>query len=172
VAVEAEDQRVQAVADVGQPLGVLDHAVELVAVDDQEPLAVGGAVFGLAADGDAAEVQPGVLPRRLVVVAGHVDHPRALARLAQHLLHHVVVALLPVPRLLQLPAVDDVADQVQGVGLVVAQEVEQEGGLAAGGAEVDIGNPDGAVALVHRVLRRGADAPMVAQRCDRRMWRR
>ena len=61
-------------------------------MDHEEPPAVGGAVLGLGADLDAAEGEPEELARRLVVVAGDVGDLRALARLAQHLLHHVVVA--------------------------------------------------------------------------------
>jgi hypothetical protein len=80
---------------------------------------------------DAQEVAGG-----LVVVAGDVDHLDALAGHAQNLLHHVVVGLRPVPAALQLPAVDDVADQIEPVALDVADEVEQDLGLAASRAEV------------------------------------
>jgi hypothetical protein len=44
-----------------------------------------------------------------------------------------------------LPAVDDVADEVKIVGLVVPQKVEKIVGLAAGGAQMDVGDPDGAI---------------------------
>ena len=43
---------------------------------------------------------------------------------------------------LQLPAVDDVADEIDGLGVVVAQEVEQPFGLAAARAEMNIGNEE------------------------------
>jgi hypothetical protein len=85
-------------------------AIESIAMDDQEPAALPRLVHGLADHVDAAEMQIGVVAQRLVVVAGHVDDPRPLASLAQHLLDHVVVALVPEPRFLQAPAVDDVAD--------------------------------------------------------------
>ena len=42
----------------------------------------------------------------------------------------------------QLPAVDDVADQIDRVGIVIAQEVEQAFGLAAARAEMNIGNEE------------------------------
>ena len=71
---------------------------------------------------DAAEIVGDITARELVVIAGHEDHACALAGLAQDLLHHVVVALRPVPRSAQLPAVDDVADQVQRLAFGVAQE--------------------------------------------------
>ena len=118
----------------------------------------------LVADRDAAEREPEVVPRRLVVVAGDVDDLRALARLAQHLLDDVVVRLVPVPAALQLPAVDDVADEVQVVGFGAAQEFEQRPRLAAGRAEVGVGDEDGteSESIVPRA--RGSEA------C-RRQWR-
>ena len=59
---------------------------------------------------------PQIVAQELVVVAGDVDDARALARLAQQLLHDVVVRLRPVPALLQPPAVDDVADEIDRLG--------------------------------------------------------
>jgi hypothetical protein len=66
-----------------------------------------------------------VAARELVMVARNENHARALAGLAQQLLHDVVVGLRPEPAAAQLPAVDDVADQEQEVALDFAQEVEQ-----------------------------------------------
>ena len=66
----------------------------------------------------------------------------ALAGQAQDLLHHVVVRLRPVPAALQLPAVDDVADQIERVAVHVADEVEQQLGLAAARAQMDVGDED------------------------------
>ena len=77
---------------------------------------------GVLDDRDPAELQPDELAQLLIVIAGDVDDLRALARRAQHLLHDVVVRLRPVPALLQLPAVEDVADQVERVGLCVRRK--------------------------------------------------
>src|SRR5690348_18290831 len=74
------------------------------------------------------------------VIAGDVDQPGALARLAQQLLHHVVVRRGPVPGRAQLPAVDDAPDQVDRVGVVAAEEIEQSVGLTAAGPEVHVGD--------------------------------
>ena len=74
------------------------------------------------------------------MIARHIDDARALARLAQELLHHVVVRLRPVPARAQLPAVDDVADEIDRLGVVPAQEVEQPLGLAAARAEMHVGD--------------------------------
>ena len=42
----------------------------------------------------------------------------------------------------QPPPVDDVADQIDGIGVVVAQEVQQQIGLATARAEVNVGNEE------------------------------
>ncbi len=78
----------------------------------------------------------------LVVIAGDVDDARALARLAQDFLHDVVVRLRPIPSAADLPAVDDVADEIKVVGFGVAEKIEEVMCLAAGSAEMQIGNPD------------------------------
>ena len=85
-----------------------------------------------------------IVAQQLVVIARDIGDLRALARLAQDLLDHVVVALRPVPGLAQAPAVDDVADQIQAIRLGVFQEFEEKLGLAAARAKMDVGEPDGA----------------------------
>ena len=142
VSVELQRELVQRVAEVREPLRTLNHAVEQVAVDHPEPAAVGGLVNPFIGDLDAAEVVLHVLARELVVIARHEDHARALAHLAQELLHDVVVRLRPVPGAAQLPAVDDVADEVERLAFHVPEEREQLAGLAAGCAEVQVGDPD------------------------------
>ncbi len=101
----------------------------------------------LAQQHHAAHLRLDVIAQPFVVVARHVDDLGALARLAQQLLHHVVVLLRPVPRFAQPPAIDHVADEIEIFRFVVAQEIEQKLGLAAARAEMHVGNPDGAVAI-------------------------
>ena len=122
-----------------------DDGVERVAVQHQQAAAVGGDVDRVLHDLDAAELQPRVVAQPLVMIARDVDDPRALADLAQNLLDDVVVRLRPVPGFLQAPAVDDVADQIDRLRFGVAQEVEQKLGLAAAGAEMQVGDPDRAI---------------------------
>jgi hypothetical protein len=137
-----ERELIGLVAQVSHPLRVLDHAVEQITVRDPQLPTVGSEVDAIVHHVDAAEAVRHVAPRELVVVAGHEDDMRALARLAQQLLHHVVVRLRPVPAALELPAVDDVAHQVQGATARRAQEVEQGRSAASRGAQVQVGNPD------------------------------
>ncbi|MNT92390.1 hypothetical protein D3C72_2336650 [compost metagenome] len=77
------------------------------------------------------------------MVAGDEHHPRAVAGLAQDALDDVVMRAWPMPVFAQLPAVHNVAHQIQGVRIVVVQEIEQEFRLAPGSAQVNVGNPEG-----------------------------
>src|SRR5581483_155813 len=97
------------------------------------------------------EMQIEIVAQHLVVIPGDVDDLRALARLAEELLHHVVVQLVPVPRAAQAPAVDDVADEIEEVGLGVLEEIEEEAGLAAARAKMNVGDPDRAIPAIARL---------------------
>src|SRR5262249_30456448 len=116
------------------------------AVDDEVAAAVRAGMDSVLDDIDAAEMRTVILTQEFVVIAGDVDDLGALARLAQHLLHQIVVRLRPVPVRLQRPAVDDVTDQVDGVGIMVAEKIEQLVGLRAAGSEMDIGDKQSAKA--------------------------
>ena len=140
-AVDLECQLVGHVAGIGQPLRTLDDPVEEVAVGDPQAPAIGGDMDAIVHDVDATEVVTDVAACELVVVAGHEDHARALARLAQQLLHDVVVGLRPVPAAPQLPSVDDVAHEVQGLAARGAQELQQRACLTSGRAQVQVGDP-------------------------------
>src|SRR5262249_41760283 len=89
-------------------------------------------------DFDPAEMSAVIVAQELVVIPGHVDHARTLARLAQQLLHHVVMGLRPIPATAQLPHVDDVADQIDGLGVVHPEKIEKLAGLAAARSEVNV----------------------------------
>ena len=93
-------------------------------------------------DFDAAEMHPREIAQEFVVIAGNIDDAAALARLAQQLLHDIIAALRPVPAPLQPPTVDDVADEDDGVSLMVAQEIKQKICLRGLGAEMHVGDED------------------------------
>jgi len=106
---------------------------------------------------DAAERVVGVRASELVVIPGDVDDPGALPRLPQDLLDDVVVGLRPVPPASQHPPVEQVADDVQRVRVVVAQELEELLGLGRARAEVHVRQPDrpvpaGELGVVHLLL--------------------
>ena len=113
--------------------------VELVAVQDEQPAAVGGDVDRLLPDLDPAEVHAGELAEHLVMIAGNVDDAGAVLGALHHPPDDRIVTLGPVEALLHPPAVDDVADQIERVGIDMVEEVDQQPVVAAAGAEMDVG---------------------------------
>src|SRR5262245_46090406 len=89
---------------------------------------------------DASEMRAVIAAQEFIVVAWDVNYTRAFARLSQQLLHDVVVRLRPVPGRLQRPAVDNIANQIDRFGFVIAEEVKKLVGLAAACSEVNVGD--------------------------------
>ena len=118
-----------------------------IAVHHQKPAAIGEHVDGFVTDLDSPERQAEELPRDFIVIAGDVNDLRAFTCLAQYFLYQIVMRLRPEPATPELPAVDDVADQIKMFRFVVAQEIKKVLGLASRGSEVYVGNPDGPVSV-------------------------
>jgi hypothetical protein len=114
-------------------------------VRDEQPAAVGGLVHRFERQLDPAEVHARIVAQHLVVVAGDEHDAGAAVRHLEHAADDLAMRVGPVPALAQPPAVDDVADQVERLALDRAQEVHQHRGVAAARAEMDVGDPDGAV---------------------------
>ena len=70
-----------------------------------------------------------------------------MPRLAEQFLHHIIMLLRPVEAFFQLPAIDDVADQIQRFAAGIFQEMQQRLCLRAWCAEMCVGNPDSAEVL-------------------------
>src|SRR5215475_9770942 len=138
IGVDEDREIVGIAAEEREPARVANDHDEQVAVNDEVALAVGGDVDGILEHLDAAEVGTVVIAQELVMIARNVEQANSFARLAQQLLHDVVVKLRPIPGGAELPAVDDVADQIDGFGLVMAQEVEKLLGLATARSEMDV----------------------------------
>ncbi len=138
--VELERGFVGPVSEEGDPARVTDDDVELVAVDHQKPAPVRRAVDDPVHDFDSAEIVIQIFACELVVVAGNVDDACALARLAQELLDDIVMRLWPEPAALETPAVDDVSDQIDRLGLRVSEEIEQHFRLRRLRSQMNVGN--------------------------------
>src|SRR5688572_17749783 len=115
---------------------------------DPQALAVRRKMDGIFPHCDVTERQPDELARVLVMIAWNVDHLRALARMAQYFLHDIVMRLWPVPAFAQLPAIENVANQIERVALMGAQKIEQVIRLTARCSEVDVRDPDGAIVML------------------------
>ena len=150
VTVQFECEFIEVVAHIGQPLGALHNGIEIITVNNPQIAAIGRGVDGFLDDFDATELVADKFTRKLIMVAGHIDNAAAFAGAPQQLLHHVVVRLRPVPFAPQLPAVHNVADQVEVVAGVGFEKVQQRSRLAAGCAQVQVGNEYAAVTPAQR----------------------
>src|SRR5947207_10387384 len=89
-----------------------------------------------------------------VVISRDVNNRHALARLAQNLLDHVVVLLWPIATASQLPDVDQIADDIELLAIVIAQELKHRLGVACPGPEMKTGDPRRANTMQRLVSRR------------------
>ena len=97
------------------------------------------------------------------MIARKVDEAGPFANLAQELLHHVVMGLRPVPARFQLPSIDDVADQIDGVRIVGFEEFQQRIRLAPLGAEVKVRQEQRPYAHSIRFLSHGSSDGLAEQ---------
>ena len=81
------------------------------------------------------------------MVSRNIIDTRAMTPLPEQLLHHVVMGLRPIPARLQLPAVDDVPDQIDLISLVKSEEIQQLFCLTASRSKMDIGYEESAKSL-------------------------
>jgi len=132
---------------IEQPVEVRE-AVELMSVQDEITLAVGGDVHRAFDESDRAEAHAEELLEEFVVIAGDEGDFGALAVFPKQLLDEHVVVFRPKPFASQLPAVDEVADDVEVRAFGVAEEGEEFLHLGMSGTQMNIGDPDGAI--VHK----------------------
>jgi len=105
--------------------------------------AIGGDMHRFVDQLDIAQNQLRIAPQEFVMVAGDVDHLGAALAHGQQSADDVGVRLRPVHAAAQFPAVDDVTDQIDLVGVVALEKLRQVLGLAIPGAQVHIGDPQG-----------------------------
>jgi hypothetical protein len=96
-------------------------------------------------DLNPAEVRSNIVAEKLVMISRDVDQPNAFSYLAEELLNDVVMLLRPVPTGLEPPAVDDVADKVDRIGVDGPKKIKQQVALTTLRAEVQIGDEECAV---------------------------
>ena len=122
----------------GEPLRIANDHIEFVAVQNMQAFAIRCLVNGIVHDLDAAEIGAAVLSQRLVVIAGNEDDPGTLAHLTQQFLQDIVVRLQPDRPTPDPPEVYDVADQVNGVRVMLTQKVQKHVGLAGPSSEMHV----------------------------------
>ena len=84
------------------------------------------------------------------MIAGYEHHPGTTLGMAQDASHHVGMALFPPPFVaLDLPSVDDVTYQIQGIAGVVLEEIVEGFGFAVSGAEMNVRDEDRSISSRH-----------------------
>ena len=144
IQIEIENPVVKMRAEFLEQMIEVRQAVRLVAVDDEIFFPVGGGVDHLVRHDHAAKTHPGKLINELVMVAGDVNDLRLLAAFAQQFLDEQIVVVAPKPAELQFPAVNEIADYVEILAVHRAQKFQQLGDARMFGAEMDVGDPNGA----------------------------
>src|SRR3546814_8796336 len=89
------------------------------------------------------------------MIAGDIDDAGAALRALQHAPDDVIMLGRPEMPFLEAPAVDDVADQIERLAIDMVEEVDQQIGVASARAEMDVADPNRAIAapLADDVLR-------------------
>ena len=127
-----------AVAEPVDPRGMPRELVEAIAMNDQEPAAISRDMDELVSQLHVPKRMRGEWPQELVVIAGDVEHPRATFEHPQDPPHHEARGVVPVKAPFQLPAVDDVADEIEPVRFEVSEEPKQPLRLREPAAKVDV----------------------------------
>ena len=149
IVLTAKCEGVGLVTKMREPTCLRHHQIEVIAMDDEVAAPVCAFMHDIFNNLYTAKMRAVVVAQEFVVVAGDVNDAHALARLAQQLLHHVVMHLRPIPARAKLPAVDDIADQIDRIGFVPAQEIEEPLRLASPRAEMHVGNKQRTEAAVY-----------------------
>src|SRR5205823_1075894 len=172
--VKRKQKLVTNVAGEREPLRVLHNRVQLVSVNDKQPAPIGRVVNGVLLDRNIA-VRTGECADEFVMVAGDIDNRHAFARLARNFLNDVVLWLRPENSTSQLPDIDQIADDVEFVAIIIAQELQQGADIIGAGAEMPIGNPGRATAASNGhsglVARAAAGERKLLEREEPARWR-
>lgn len=146
--IHVQDAVVKDGADTVQKAVEMGKAVELMAVNDEVAFAIGCGVDRPFDQPHRAEAHTGKLFQKFVMIPVDKGDAGFLAVFAQQLLDEKVVFFSPIPFAAQLPAIDEITDDVEVLAIGVAEEIEEFSDLGVFSAQVDIRNPDRAVARI------------------------
>jgi hypothetical protein len=150
--IEREQKLVTKIACEREPLHILHHRVQLVAVDNKDALSIRRSMNRMFLDRDVSESAV-VIGEHLVVITRDINNAGAFARLAQNFLDDVVVLLWPVAPAAQLPDIDEIADDVKRFKLIIAQKIQERARVTPTRAQVNIRDPRSTDALFGIQLR-------------------
>ncbi len=144
--VHVEDAVVKRGADTVEQAVEMGEAVELMAVNDQVALSISGGMDDTFSQMNSTEAHAEKFFQELVVVSCDVGDAGLFAVFAQQFLDEHVVLLGPIPFAAQLPAIDEITNEVKVLAFGVAEEIEELAHLSVLSAKMNVGDPDGAIA--------------------------
>jgi len=116
--IEGEEELITDVAEKGKPSHILHHGIQLVPVQDENAPPIGGEMDRMLLNRYRA-VGTEMAREKLIVISWNIDDTRPFARFAEQLLNDVVVLLRPINATSQRPDVDQVANDIERVELVL-----------------------------------------------------
>ena len=72
-------------------------------------------------DRDLAKIETEIMACGLVMIARDIDHAGAVPRLAEQFLDDIIMFLRPVEAFFQLPAIDDIANEIERLAPCVSK---------------------------------------------------
>ncbi len=117
------------------------HPVGLMPVDDEIAAPIHAGVNRLTRERHIAKAQAEEFLHKLVVVAGDVGDAGLLTAFAQQFLDEQIVFFAPKPFMLELPAINQIAHDVEVLTFVAAEKIQQRVHLGVFRAEMHVGDP-------------------------------
>ena len=93
---------------------MLDDIVEQIAMHNPKTFAVGRLVNVIFLDRDITKIIAKIMAGSFIMIAQDIDHAGAVTRFSQQILNDVIMFLWPVEALFQLPAVNNITNQIEG----------------------------------------------------------
>ena len=120
--------------------------IELMAVNDEISFAIRGRVNDALHQCHGAETRADEFLQEFVVIAVNQSDAGVFPIFTQQFLDQKIVLLRPIPFAAQLPAVDEITDDVEMFAFGIAQELEELADLRVFGAQMNVRNPQRAIA--------------------------
>lgn len=117
---------------------------------DHEPATVRRRVNGFLLQLDTCQRLAAEVPQKFIVIARHINHPRAGSGNSHKPPHDRLMAFREVHPPLHSDQINDIPDQVQGLAADVVEKIQKVVRLTIGGSQVNIGNENAPV-LMHRL---------------------
>lgn len=115
------------------------HNIKLVSMDHKISATICCNVHLALNNFHTAKMGAQIIAQKFIVITGNVNNIGALTDFAEQFLHHIIAGMRPLPSLFQRSSVKDVVDQAERFGIMTAQKIQQQFGLATLRTQMDIG---------------------------------